>query len=361
MNLLAIDPGSTSTKLGLYRGGETVKACIEHPRHEVERFASVMEQFDYRLHCVDRCLQEAGADRVQWDAVVGRGGLVRPVPGGVYLVNDLLLRDLRNGASGEHAANLGGVLAQSFALRQGIDAYVVDPPVIDEMWPVARVSGLAGIERRSMFHALNQKAVARDVALELGRGYEELNLIVAHMGGGLTVGAHRKGRVVDVNNGLNGDGPFSPERTGGLPVIGVLELLEKGSHSIVELKSIIARKGGMYSYLGTVDLREAEQRAALGDSGARVVVEAMLYQIAKEIGALAAALDGEVDGIVLTGGLAFSESVVSQLRRKVGFIAPIFLRPGEHEIEALISGAIRVLTGVEKARIYTGEAHEDRN
>jgi len=360
MKVLAIDPGSSSTKIGVYRDGCTDKGLIEHPRQEIERFPAVMEQFDYRMNGIADYLGQAGLSELRFDAVVGRGGLVQPVPGGVYLVNDLLLRDLRSGVSGEHAANLGGVLAQNFASRQGIPAYVVDPPVIDEMWDPARFSGLAQMERRSMFHALNQKAVARDVALEMGREYHELNLIVAHLGGGITVGAHRLGRVVDVNNGLNGDGPFSPERTGGLPVIGVLELLEKGSYSIAELKAVIARKGGMYSYLGTVDLREAEQRALQGDARAGLVVEAMLYQVAKEIGAMAAALSGYVDGIVLTGGLAFSGSVVEKLSRKVSFIAPVFLRPGEHEIEALIAGALRVMTGAEEARIYTGEAHEDR-
>lgn len=361
MNLLAIDPGSTSTKIGVHIDGRTERGEVEHPRPETERFATVMDQFEYRMERILSFLSLRGFDGVRLDAVVGRGGLVRPVPGGVYLVNEALVRDLRAGVSGEHAANLGGVLAQSLAERDGVPAYVADPPVIDEMWPVARLSGLFGMERRSMFHALNQKAAARDVALEMGRRYESVNLIVAHMGGGITVGAHRKGLVVDVNNGLNGDGPFSPERTGGLPVIGVLELLERGGCSIEELKAVIARKGGMYSYLGTVDLREAERRAAQGDAGARLVVDAMLYQVAKEIGALAAALDGEVDGIVLTGGLAQGAAAMAHLSRKVSFIAPVFLRPGEHEIEALIAAALRVMTGSEQAKVYTGEAHEDRS
>ncbi|MBU5613137.1 butyrate kinase [Geomonas azotofigens] len=360
MNILAIDPGSTSTKVGVRRAGKLVKASIEHPRSEMEGFHAVMEQLDYRMEHLLRYLHETGADQVRWDAVVGRGGLVRPVPSGVYLVEEPLLRDLIRGVSGEHAANLGGVMAHAVAARQGVPAYVVDPPVIDEMWPVARLSGMAGIERRSMFHALNQKAVAREVARELGKTYQELNLIVAHLGGGITVGAHRKGQVVDVNNGLNGDGPFSPERTGGLPVVGVLQLVEQGAFSTEQLKSIVARKGGVFSYLGTVDLREAEQSARDGDGWAALVLEAMVYQIAKEIGALAAALAGEVDGIVLTGGLAFSATVVAGVRRRVEFIAPLFVRPGEFEIEALIDGALRALTGAEAARRYQGGAHEDR-
>jgi butyrate kinase len=360
MNILAIDPGSTSTKIGVFHQGRTLKASIEHPRQELESFPTIIDQFAYRLDCIDCYLEEQGFRELHFDAVVGRGGLVRPLEGGVYLVDDALARDLRAGVSGEHAANLGGILARSVAARHGAPAFVVDPPVLDELWPVARLSGLAGVERKSMFHALNQKASARDVAEELGQPYAGLNLIVVHMGGGITAGAHCRGRVVDVNNGLNGDGPFAPERTGGLPVVGVLQLLADGVYSIEELKVLIARKGGIYSYLGTVDLRKVESRAAAGDAQAQLVFDALVYQVAKEIGGLAAALDGEVDGIVLTGGLARSEQLVSALSRKVRFIAPIFLRPGEFEIEALISGAQRVLSQSEQARQYPGGSHEDR-
>jgi butyrate kinase len=360
MNILAIDPGSTSTKIGVYRAGCTSRGCIEHPRQEVEKFPTVMDQFSYRFDCIERYLSSEELSALHLDAVVGRGGLIRPVEGGVYLVDDGLERDLRAGVSGEHASNLGGVLARSFARRHGVPAYVVDPPVIDELWPVARLSGLAEIERKSMFHALNQRASARIAALEMGRDYSELNLIVVHMGAGITVGAHRKGRVVDVNNGLNGDGPFSPERTGGLPLAGVLELLEKGVYSIPQLNAVIPRKGGVFSYLGTNDVREVEKKGAAGDDRARLVFDAMVYQVAKEIGALAAALDGEVDGIVLTGGLAYSAGLVSALRRKVEFIAPVVVRAGENEIEALLDGALRVLTGLEEPKVYKGDDHEDR-
>ncbi|GFO70498.1 putative butyrate kinase [Geomonas limicola] len=354
MKILAIDPGSTSTKIGVLHEGRTLKANLEHPRAEIDRFVRVGDQFAFRLECIDRYLESQGLSEVAFDAVVGRGGLLRPVEGGVYLVNDALAHDLSVGVSGEHAANLGGILARSVAQRTGAPAFVVDPPVLDELWPVARVSGLSGIERRSMFHALNQKAAARDVAQELGRPYQEINLIVVHMGGGITAGAHCKGRVVDVNNGLNGDGPLAPERTGGLPVVGVLELLERGVYTIPELKALIARKGGIYSYLGTVDLREVENRMAGGDAEARLIFDALVYQIAKEVGGLAAALDGAVDGIVLTGGLAHSKELVAALSAKVGFIAPLFLRPGEFELEALIGGALRVLTRLEEPRVYPG-------
>jgi butyrate kinase len=360
MNILAIDPGSTTTKIGVYTGGATVKACIDHPRTEIERFPAVMGQLGYRMACIDRYLSEAGFAPLHFDAVVGRGGLTRPVQGGVYLVDEALARDLRAGIAGEHAANLGGILALSIAGRHGVAAYVVDPPVLDELWPVARLSGLAGIERKSMFHALNQKASAREAARQLGKPYRELNLIVVHMGGGITAGAHCRGRVVDVNNGLNGDGPFAPERTGGLPVVGVLQLLAEGKVSIPEFGEIVARRGGVYSYLGTVDIREVEGRADRGDQQARLVLDAMVYQVAKEIGALAAALDGRVDGVVLTGGLARSPRIVAAVSGKVRFIAPVFVTPGEHEIEALIDGALRVLTGAEEAKLYQGGNDEHR-
>jgi len=361
MNILAIDPGSTSTKIGVYHNGLTSKANLEHPRPEIERFARIGDQFGYRLECIDAYLAREGHADLAFDAVVGRGGLLRPVAGGVYLVDDILEQDLKCGVCGEHASNLGGLLARSIADRHGVPAFVVDPPVLDELCPVARLTGLAGIERKSLFHALNQKAAARDVARELGRTYDSLNLIVAHMGGGITVGAHRRGRVIDVNNGLNGDGPFAPERTGALPVIGVLQQLEDGVYTIPELKSLIAGRGGIYSYLGTVDLRQVEKMKSEGDEQASLVFNAMVYQIAKEIGGLAAALDGDVDGIVLTGGLAKSDQLVAAIERKVRFLAPVYLRPGEFEIEALIAGARRVLEKSEELCIYRGEHHENRS
>lgn len=361
MNILAIDPGSTSTKIGVYLEGRTVRKCIEHPRHETDRFPTVMDQLEYRQESIDRYLADAGFADLRLDAVVGRGGLMKPVPGGVHLVNDAMVRDLRRGVSGEHASNLGGVLAQSEARRHGVQAYVVDPPVVDEMWPVARLSGLAGVERLSQFHALNQRASARDVAREIGQPYESLNLIVAHMASGTTVGAHCRGRVVDVNNGLNGDGPFAAERSGGLPVIGVLQLLERGECRTDELKQIVARRGGLYSYLGTNDMREVEKRVGEGDAGAALILDGMVYQLAKEIGALAAALDGDLDGIVLTGGLAYSEALVSRLSRKIGFLGKIFLRPGEFEIDALIGATVRVLEGLEPVQHYPEDDDEDRS
>jgi len=355
MHILAIDPGSTSTKIGIFRQSHLIKKTLTHPRKEIEKFKQIADQYDYRLGCIQECLVKEGLAEVPFDAVVGRGGLIKPLEGGIYLVNQAMVRDLQAAVGGQHAANLGGLLALSFADLHRCHAYVVDPPVIDELWPPARLSGFAEIERRSLFHALNQKASARATAEELGIKYESSNLIVVHMGGGITVGAHCGGRVVDVNNGLSGDGPFSPERTGGLPLDGVFRLLSEGRYSIAELQEIVSRRGGVYSYLGTVEMSEVENRIERGEVKARFVLDAMIYQIAKEVGGLAAALDGKVDAIVLTGGMAHSQYITQRLRQKVCFIAQVCIRPGECEIEALIDGVRRVWDGIEEAKEYKGD------
>jgi butyrate kinase len=352
MNILALDPGSSSTKIGIYTAGNISKANIAHPREEIDRFAAIHDQLGYRLQVIENYLQTSGLASRAFDAVVGRGGLIRPVEGGVFRVNDLMLNDLKNGLNGQHASNLGGLLAHEFALRHTCAAFIVDPVMVDELWPEARLSGLSGISRRSIFHALNQKASARMVAGKMGSSYDAVNLIVAHMGGGISVGAHRQGKVVDVNNALNGDGPFAPERTGGLPLDGVLGLLQDGKYTIAELNEKITRTGGVYSYLGIVDMQEVERRAQRGDEAANGVLNGLIYQVAKEVGSLAAALSGRVDGIVLTGGLAHSDLITDKIREKVAFIAPVWIEPGEYEIEALISGALRVLHGEEPAREY---------
>jgi len=351
MRILAIDPGSTSTKIGIYRDGEILKADFTHPRDEVDQFREIYDQHAYRKQVIEIYLRETGLHD-HFDAVVGRGGLIKPVPGGVFLVNAAMLQDLKNGQNGQHASNLGGVLAHEFARQFGCPAFIVDPVMVDELWPEARLSGLADIPRRSIFHALNQKAAARKVAAQMGRDYSEVNLIVVHMGGGISIGAHRCGKVVDVNNALNGDGPYAPERTGGLPLDGVLALLREGTCSIDALMKKITRTGGVYSYLGTVDMREVESRVHNGDELAELALNGMIYQIAKEVGALAAALDGQVDGIVLTGGVAHSALITEGISRKVAFIAPVITEPGEYELEALIGGALRVLNGEQSAKEY---------
>jgi butyrate kinase len=283
---------------------------------------------------------------------VGRGGLIKPLAGGVYIVNEAMINDLRDGVNGKHASNLGGILARVFADESGCEAYVVDPVVVDEMSDVAKISGLKGVERKSIFHALNQRASARQVAKKIGKKYEDINLIVAHLGGGISVGAHKKGCVVDVNNALNGDGPFAPERAGTLPVEGVLDMISKGFYTPEGLTDAVSREGGMFSYLETVSSIEAEERISSGDAEAKLVIDAMIYQIAKEIGSLAAALDGDVQGIVLTGGLAKSSLMTESITKKVKFIADVHVIPGENEIEALCAGVQRVLRGEEEAKEY---------
>lgn len=352
MHILAIDTGSTSTKIGIYRQGRLSKGNISHPRDQIRRFPRIIDQYDYRLSCIREFLSAEGAAAESFAAVVGRGGLLRPIPGGVFLVDEAMIRDLKIGVNGQHASNLSGLLAQSFAETNHCPAYVVDPVVVDELCAEARLSGLADIERISIFHALNQKAAARSVAEEMGRPYEELRLIVAHMGGGISVGMHCLGKVIDVNNALNGDGPFSPERTGSLPLEGILRLLEEGRYTIADFRDIISRHGGIYSYLHTVDMSEVERRAADGEERASLVLRGMIHQVAKEIGALATTTDGRVDGIILTGGIAHSQGIVSALCRKIEFLAKIFLRPGEHELEALVDGALRVCSGREEVKHY---------
>jgi len=351
--ILAINPGSTSTKIALFRGDEKIFAReIRHSSEELARFRTTADQFPFRLEMISRALSEAEVDLRSLAAVVGRGGLTRPIPGGVYLVDDEMVEELLQEVHGSHASNLGAPLAREFANRAGVSAYIVDSIAVDELDPVARISGLPEIERRSVFHALNQKRRARQAAAELGKRYEEVNLIVAHMGGGITVGAHRKGRVVDVNNGVDGEGPMTPERSGGLPAAAVAELAVSGRYTLSEMLKRITGRSGLVAYFGTNDTRAVEAAALAGDSRKRLVLDAMIYQIAREIGACAAVLCGEVDAIVLTGGLAHSRYITDQLERRVGFIAPVFIYPGEDEMAALVEGVLRVLRGEEKVRRY---------
>ncbi|VVS94234.1 butyrate kinase [Desulfoluna spongiiphila] len=352
MNILAIDPGSTSTKIGVFTQGEMIHAGMDHDRSLIDSFSEVHEQEEMRFACITEELEKRGLGMARFDAVVGRGGLVRPVTGGVYRVCDNLLADLKTGASGSHASNLGGILARRFAVTSGCEAFIVDPVVVDELDDVARLSGLAGIERKSIFHALNQKAVARRVAEERGGSYHQAHLIVAHMGGGVTVGAHKKGRVIDVNNGLNGDGPYAPERSGSLPVEGIVSALKEGRYTPDTLVRTVSRQGGIFSYLGIVDLREVERLMEEGDAQAILVWGGMVYQIAKEIGGLAAAMDGQVDAVVLTGGMAHSRRLTEAITEKIEFIADVVVVPGEFELEALADGALRVLRGEEEAKEY---------
>jgi len=350
--ILVINPGSTSTKAAIFEE-ETVlyeKNCT-HSAAEIGRFKHILEQQGFRYQAVLNFLDETKAPLNRIKAVIGRGGMLRPIPGGTYAVSEAMLTDLKN-ASKEHASNLGALIAKEISDELGVPAFIADPIVVDEMEPIAKVSGMKGIERISIFHALNQKASARRAAEELGRRYEECNLIVVHLGGGISVGAHRKGRVVDVNNALDGDGPFSPERAGGMPVASIVEMCFQADADKNDIKKRLVGKGGLVSYFGTNDGREIEKKAQEGDAGMRLVYEAMAYQIAKEIGACAVVLSGKIDAIVITGGIAHSKMMVQWIRERVDFLAPVLVLPGENEMEALALGALRVLRGEEEAQKY---------
>lgn len=351
--ILAINPGSTSTKVAVYDNENLLfEQVVRYSNEELAPFDSVIAQYEFRKNGILQMLADKGVALESLDAVVGRGGLLKPISGGTYTVNAVMLEALRLAARGEHASNLGGVIAKEIGDKLNIPSYIVDPVVVDELADIARVSGIPGYDRGSIFHALNQKAVARRIAKELGKPYDKTNLIVAHMGGGITVGAHQGGRVVDVNDGLYGEGPFSPERTGSVPTGHMFDLCFSGQHTLNEVKKIIAGKGGLVAYLGTNDGREVVKRIEAGDAKAKLIYEAMAYQIAKEIAANAAVLSGNVDAIVLTGGLAYDQMLVKWITERVRFIAEVKVVPGEHEMIALTEGALRVLRGEEPAKEY---------
>jgi butyrate kinase len=297
-------------------------------------------------------LDEQGVRLDSLDAVVGRGGILRPNPSGTYLVSEKMLDELRHPKEREHASNLGAIIADEIAQRAGVPAFIVDPVCVDEFDEIARISGLSEIERRSLSHALNLKVAARRVARELGKRYDEVNLVVAHLGGGISVSAHRRGRMIDVNQALDGTGPFAPERAGGLPVGDVIRLCYSGRYTYEEMSKKIAGRGGLVAHLGTNDARQVERRIEEGDQHARLIYQAMAYQIAKEIGLMATVLKGDVDAIVLTGGLARSDMLVDWIVERVEWIAPAMIYPGEDEMLAMAQGALRVLRGQEEARDY---------
>lgn len=351
--LLTINPGSTSTKIAIFDNEKPVmEQTLRHSNEELAPYHTVLEQYEFRKNVILDTLNANGINITKLSAVVGRGGLLKPIESGTYMVNEKMLEDLKNSAIGQHASNLGAIIANEIAGQLGIPAFIVDPVVVDEMDDIARISGMPEISRKSIFHALNQKAVARRAAADLGKKYEDLNLIIAHMGGGVSVGAHRKGRVVDVNNALNGEGPFSPERTGGLPVSGLVEFCYSGKYTLNEIMKKIAGKGGLVAYLGTNDGREVVKRIEAGDKQAELVYKAMAYQIAKEIGACAAVLEGKIDAICLTGGLAYDKNLVGWIKERIEFLGDIRVYPGEDEMLALAQGGLRVLRKEEEAKEY---------
>jgi len=351
--ILVVNPGSTSTKSALFDDKSCVfEANINHSPLELSQFPKIIDQFSWRCEVIKSTLDAKGISCGSINAVVGRGGLLKPMPGGTYRVNNKMLNDLKKGIQGEHASNLGGLIAYEFASPLAIPAFIVDPVVVDELDDVARISGIPDIERRSIFHALNQKQVARVAAQELKKRYKEINLIIAHMGGGISIGAHKKGKVVDVNNALKGEGPFTPERSGSLPVWDLVELALSGKYTKDELKKKITGKGGMIAYLGTNNLKKIKEMINQGNKKAKLLYEAMAYQISKEIGVCATVLCGNVQGIVLSGGLAYDDIFVKLIKKRIDFIARVFVFPGGDEMKALAMGALRVLRGEEKAKIY---------
>ena len=350
--ILAINPGATSTKIAIFEDERPLfKKTVPHSMEDLRGYPRVMDQIPYRRDLILAALAEAGIALGDLSAVVGRGGLLRSIPGGTYRVNETMVGDMKAAARGEHASNLGSLLAKDLGDRAGIPSFIVDPVSVDEMDPVARISGSPEVERISMFHALNHKAVAHKVAAELGRRYEDLNLVVAHLGSGVSVAAHRKGRVVDVNDAKQ-EGPFSPERAGGLPAYELVTLCFSGRYTFEEMKKNLMSRWGMGAYLGTKDLQEAEARAREGDEKAALLLDAFAYQVAKEIGAQATVLEGKVDRVVLTGGMAHSKGLMAKIIARVGFIAPVSVVPGEEELEALALGALRVLRGEEEPKDY---------
>ncbi|HEY3704600.1 MAG TPA: butyrate kinase [Terracidiphilus sp.] len=350
--VLAINPGSTSTRIAVYLNNSAEFArTVLHPPADLQPFRGrpVLDQLPFRLATLQQELHAAGYAPQDFHAIAGRGGLLRPVPSGVYRVNSEMLEELRRAPQGEHAANLGAFLADAIAQQAGIPAWVVDPVSVDELTPKAHISGSALITRRSLSHALNTKAVARRFGREMGTPYEELRLIVAHLGSGISISAHESGRMIDVN--LAGqEGPFSTERCGGLQLLGLVELCFSGRYTERQIWDACIREGGIYSYLGTKDLCEVERRIDAHDSHATLIYAAMVYQIAKETGAMATVLNGRVDAILLTGGMAHSEKIVDQLRTAIDWIAPVVVYPGEDELQALAEGALRVLRGEEQPR-----------
>jgi len=351
--ILAINPGSTSTKIAIFLDEKKIIGQnISHSTEELAPFAKIIDQHKFREKVILDFLKENKFDILQLAAVVGRGGLLTPMASGTYLVNDEMIDFLKNNKM-EHASNLGALLASDIARIIPVDAFIVDPVVVDEMAAIAKITGLPEIRRISIFHALNQKAAAREASKKLGKPYEKCRLIVAHLGGGISIGAHAEGQVIDVNNALNGDGPFAPERAGALPSWSLVELALSGKYDAATLKKKITGKGGIVAHLNINDMRKVEELVMAGDPKAIEIFEAMAYNVAKEIGALAAVLEGRIDAIVLTGGIAFDEHFIHLVRRRVEFLAPLIILPGEDEMTALTQGALRVLTGEETAKNWT--------
>lgn len=351
--VLAINPGSTSTKIAVFDEKKlVVESIIRHNPEEMTVSGNILSEKIMRKQLIEQALKEEQIDPATIDVVVGRCGLVKPIESGTYEISDKMIADLMLPAATEHASALGGLISAELGKEWQIPAYVVDPIVVNEMEPTARLSGLAGIERRSVFHALNTKSVVRKAAAKLGLAYEDGRFIAVHIGGGITVSAHRYGRVIDVNDAMGGDGPFTPQRSGSLPVGPIIDMCYSSEYTYQEMREMIQHKGGMQSYLGTNDMKEAEQMIKQGDEFAALVVDSMAYQICKEIGAMFAVLEGRVNAIVLTGGIAYSTRFTALVKKRVDMLAPVLTFAGENEMQALAEGAIRVLKGETNVSVY---------
>lgn len=352
--ILAINPGSTSTKIAVFKNAKSIfLKNIKHTSENLKDFKKISDQFHFRKDVILNELKQAEMDLDKIGAVVGRGGLVKPIPSGVYEVNESMKADLKDSPLGEHASNLGGLIADDIAQSlPNARAFIADPVVVDEMQDVARVAGHPKFKRHSIFHALNQKAIARTHAKSQDKEYEEMNLVIAHLGGGISVGAHKKGNVIDVNNALDGDGPFSPERSGTLPVGQLAKMCFSGDYTLEEVKKMIKGNGGLVAYLGTNDAYEVEMMVRDNNEKAKLIQDALSYQVAKEIGSMSCVLKGEVDAIILTGGIANNPLLVEYVRNMVQFIAPLHVYPGEDEMKALAMNGLRVLKGETAPKIY---------
>lgn len=350
---LIINPGSTSTKIGVFED-ETLlfEETLRHSTEEIAQYASIVDQKDFRKQIILDLLKKKDFDIKSLQVVVGRGGMLKPIPGGTYAVSDDILEDLKIGKQGQHASNLGGILAREIGDSIGVPSYIVDPVVVDELMPISRYSGVPELPRTSVFHALNQKAVAKRYAKEQGKAYNSLNLIVVHMGGGVSVGAHEQGRVIDVFNALDGDGAFSPERAGAVPSGALIKMCFSGEYTEKEVYKKIVGNGGFNAYVGTNDMRDVEKMVNDGDKRAEEIRDAFIMQVAKDIGSMACVLKGKVDQIIVTGGIAYDKAVVDGLKERAEFIAPFTVYPGEDELLALTQGALRVMNGEEEAMTY---------
>jgi butyrate kinase len=349
--ILVINPGSTSTKIAIYdKKNEILKESISHPPELINQFKKVSDQYKMRHDLIMKHLEKAQIALESIDCIMARGGLLKPISGGVWKINKKMVSELKEAKRGEHASNLGAVIAHNLAEKHNIPCYIADPVVVDELDPVARITGMPEIKKISIFHALNQKYSAHMVATQLGKKYKDLNAIVAHMGGGITIGAHKNGKVIDVNNGLFGEGPFSPERTGSISAEQIVNLCFSGELTEQEIKKQIHGKGGLTAYFGTSDVKKIMEN--IDDEKTQLIINAMIYHICRYIGSLAIIYNGNIDAIVLTGGLAYNHYIVRSITERVNFLGPIFIFPGENEMESLKERAMEVYTGNAEVQEY---------